>query len=170
MVTATESANPLPVSPATLERAEKMAVQKWGMERLTALTGLQFIRNHSKRQSQQLDAESAAVRNQLFGEKKQEQKAEEMGDHIILGDNTNPTPIVISHPAPQQSSGLGQLVGAAVLGASLLGIPGAGVAAYLYGKSQQPATQNTTIEKIEDVGLGLLKFEDLKTPTPEAGQ
>lgn len=64
----------------------------------------------------------------------------------------------------QQSSGIGSLIGAGILGASLLGIPGAGVAAYLYGKAQnEPAKPDTTvIEKREDLGLGLLKLEDLK--------
>lgn len=166
MVTAAESVNPSFVSPATLERAEKMAVQKWGMERLTALTGLQFIRNHSKRQSRQLDAEAAAVQSKLLGGNQAASKADDqMGDHIILGDNTNPAPIIISHPQPQQqSSGLGQLLGAALAGASLLGIPGAGVAAYLYGKSQaEPVRPDTTIiERSEDLGLGLLKLEDLR--------
>lgn len=73
-----------------------------------------------------------------------------------------------NYPPPvqpqQQSSGLGSLIGAALVGASLVGIPGAGIASYLYAKSQaEPAKPDTTvIEQREDLGLGLLKLEDLK--------
>lgn len=162
MATATESASPSAVSPAILEKAQKMAIQKWGIERLTSLVGAQFLRNHSKRTNQHLDAESAAVRRQLFGENSEPQKADEMGDHIILGDNTNPTPIIIT--GQQQSSGtLGKVLAGAALGAALIGIPGAGVAGYLLSQMADK-TEPPVVAPVDDntVGLGLSKLEDLQ--------
>ena len=153
------------------DRVVSFLDKKGRLELATGLIGLKGLSFGQRQQEKQQTAEDAFVRRTLWGETKDTKQAETEDDvsgHTILGDNiVHQPPVIVTG---QQSSGLGQLVGAAVLGASLLGIPGAGVAAYLYGKSQQPAATNTTIEKIEDVGLGLLKFEDLKTPTPEAGQ
>lgn len=90
------------------------------------------------------------------GKKEDEMRIVSSGDvHVVTPQPVQPQ---------QQSSGIGSLIGAGILGASLLGIPGAGVAAYLYGKSQiQPQKPDTTvIENREDLGLGLLKLEDLK--------
>lgn len=107
-------------------------------------------------------AENKAVREKLWGESDQAASEDMTQGHTILGDVIQQPPVIIA--GQQQSSGLGPLLGAALAGASLLGIPGAGVAAYLYGKSQaEPAKPNTQIiEQREDLGLGLLKLEDLK--------
>lgn len=150
-----------------VQKLERAAISRWKLETLTGLLGIRSLRAHQKESERNMAAENRAVREKLWGESGHTGTGDDVGP-TILGDNiVHQPPVIVTG---QQSSGLGQLVGAALLGASLLGIPGAGVAAYLYGKSQQPAAQNTTIEKIEDVGLGLLRLEDLKTPTPEAGQ
>lgn len=148
-------------------QAKKAALSRWKLETLTGLLAYKGASHHQREQQKNVEAENRRVRKELWGDDTPTAEGDDMGS-TILGDHiVHQPPVIVTG---QQQSGLGQLVGAALLGASLLGIPGAGVAAYLYGKSQQPAAQNTTIEKVEDVGLGLLKFEDLKTPTPEAGQ
>jgi len=141
------------------DRVVSFLDKKGKLELATGMVGLRGLLFSQKQQEKQQSAEDSFVRRKLWGESPETKEAEDVGGHTILGDIVQQPPVIVTG---QQSSGLGQLVGAALLGASLLGIPGAGVAAYLYGKSQQPAAQNTTIEKIEDVGLGLLKFEDLK--------
>ena len=85
-----------------------------------------------------------------------------MGGHTILGDVVQQPPVIVT--GQQQSTGLGTLLGAALVGASLIGIPGAGVAAYLYGVSQQKQPDTQVIERSENLGLGLLQIEDLKQP------
>jgi len=82
--------------------------------------------------------------------------------HTILGDVTNPTPIVI-HSQPQQSSGtLTKVLAGAAIAAGLMGIPAAGIIGYgvsqwAAGKTENKpvATEDTSL----DIGLG--KFEDL---------
>lgn len=104
--------------------------------------------------SKQLDAEGVAVRKKLFGV---DDKAEdEMGDSIVLGDNTHPTPIIING---QQSSGtLGKVLAGAAIAAGLMGIPAAGIIGYgvsqLLDRKPVP-TEDTSL----DVGLG--HIEDL---------
>lgn len=146
------------------DRVVSFLEKKGKLELATGLIGLKGLSFGQKQQEKNQAAEDAFVRRTLWGETKEtkQDEAEDDVGHTILGDNiVHQPPVIVTG---QQSSGFGQLLGAALAGASLLGIPGAGVAAYLYGKSQaEPQKPSTTVvEKIEDVGLGLLKFEDLK--------
>lgn len=76
----------------------------------------------------------------------------------------------VSHQSPiahqPQSSGLGKAVAGAVIGASLLGIPGAGVAGYLVSQMNQQKTEPASVPSVindgETVELGLKKLEDLE--------
>jgi hypothetical protein len=116
-------------------------------------------------QQQELNqsAEDAYTRRQLWGESATNQKADDMGGHTILGDI-----IVPSQPQQQQvpqGSGIGKVLAGAALGASLLGIPGAGVAGYLLNQLQQRPQQQTIQQPQqtgETVDLGLKKIEDLE--------
>lgn len=120
---------------------------------------MQALQSAQRETQKNREAESRFARQKAWGETG-EQASDDMG-HTFLGDIVQQPPVIVTG---QQSSGIGSLIGAGILGASLLGIPGAGVAAYLYGKSQsQPQKPDTTvIENREDLGLGLLKLEDLK--------
>jgi hypothetical protein len=139
-------------------QAKKAGLARWKLETLTGLLQYRAANHHQREREKNIEAENSRVRKELWGDDRQETAGDDMGN-TILGDYHPPQVIVTGQ---QQSSGIGQLLGAAAIGASLLGIPGAGVAAYMLGKAQQQPATNTTIEKIEDVGLGLLKFEDLK--------
>jgi hypothetical protein len=146
------------------DRVVSFLDKKGKLELATGMVGLRGLLFSQKQQEKQQSAEDSFVRRKLWGESPETKEAEDVGGHTILGDIVQQPPVIVTG---QQSSGFGQLLGAALAGASLLGIPGAGVAAYLYGKSQQaeaPKPETTIIEKSEDLGLGLLKFEDLKTP------
>ena len=110
--------------------------------------------------NKQLDAEGVAVRKRLFGaDSEATEKADSMGDNIILGDNTHPTPIVISHQ-PQQSSGtLGKVLVGAALAAGLIGIPAAGVIGYGLSKLNDKPEASSNEDTSLDIGLG--RIEDL---------
>ncbi len=140
-------------------QAKKAALSRWKLETLTGLLAYRGANHHQREQQKNVEAENSRVRKELWGDDRKAESGDDMGN-TILGDYHPPQVIVTG----QQSSGIGSLIGAGILGASLLGIPGAGVAAYLYGKSQtQPQKPDTTvIENREDLGLGLLKLEDLK--------
>lgn len=134
--------------------------EKMGRLKLwSGVLGMQALQASQQETQKNREAESRYARRKAWGETGEE-ASEDMG-HVYLGDIQQPSPPVI---VAGQSSGLGQLIGAALVGASMLGIPGAGVAAYLYGKAQnEPAKPSVeVIEQREDLGLGLLKLEDLK--------
>ena len=80
--------------------------------------------------------------------------------HTILGDYHPPQVVVAGG---QQSSGIGKVLAGAALGASLLGIPGAGVAGYFLSQmNQQKSEQAVPNNDSETVDLGLKKIEDLE--------
>lgn len=122
-----------------------------------AAKGLAF---GQKQQELNQSAEDAYTRRTLWGEKQDQKTGDEMGGHTILGD------IIVPSQPPQQpqQSGLGKLAAAAVVGASLIGIPGAGVAGYLLSKVGQPAAveKPEPASKDQTLDLGLLRLEDLK--------
>lgn len=145
------------------ERAKKAALSRWKLETLTGLLGIRSLQAHNRMSQLNQEAENRAVRQKVWGNDGGASKADEMGDHIILGDNTNPTPIIIT--GQQQSSGsLGKVLAGAALGAALLGIPGAGVAGYLFSKlsQQKPEPVITPTDEDTTIGLGLRKFEELE--------
>jgi len=92
-------------------------------------------------------AESAWTRKALWNS--DESETDEMGNQqTILGDVTNPTPIVVTG----NNSSLGPLL-AALLGAA---IPGAGLAGYLLSQTPdvvQPSNPDETVE----IGLGRIE-------------
>lgn len=116
-----------------------------------------MIQDHRHEQRKNQAAESAFVRQQVWGEKTGQSVEDDMGT-TILGDVTNPTPIVINSQ-PQQQSG-GALKTLAILAAGAL-IPGAGIGGYLASQwlNQKPVATETEDKSLD---LGLLKFEDLK--------
>jgi len=94
-------------------------------------------------------AESAWTRKALWNSDKSE--TDEMGNQqTILGDVTNPTPIVVTG---SQSSALGPLL-AALLGAA---IPGAGLAGYLLNQSPEPVVQAANLDETVEIGLGRIE-------------
>lgn len=129
-----------------------------------AAKGLAF---GQRQQELNQSAEDAYTRRTIWGEKAEQQKSgEDMGGHTILGDI-----IVPSQPQQQpqqpQGSGLGKVLAGAALGASLLGVPGAGVAGYLLSQmNQQKAAEAAPVipspSPDETVDLGLKKIEDLE--------
>ena len=80
--------------------------------------------------------------------------------HTILGDVTNPTPIVINQQP--QSSGIGKVLVGAALAAGLIGIPAAGIIGY--GISQIASQKDEKPISSEDTNLdiGLGHLEDLR--------
>ena len=118
-----------------------------------------MIDSHRKRTEKNLNAEEAAVRRQLWGSKESPEPEEDnMGDQIVLGDLTNPTPIIVNQPA---SNGLGKVLAGAALAAGMIGIPGAGIAGYLLSQMQKdnPVDVPPFTDESLDVGLG--RFSDL---------
>ena len=144
------------------DRVVSFLDKKGKLELATGMVGLRGLLFGQKQQEKQQSAEDAFVRRKLWGECPETKEAEEVGGHTILGDIVQQPPVIVT--GQQQSSGLGSLIGAALVGASLVGIPGAGIASYLYAKSQnEPAKPSVeVIEQREDLGLGLLRLEDLK--------
>ena len=77
------------------------------------------------------------------------------GRTTILGDNVNPTPIVMQQP----SSGMG--VGAALLAAMLgASVPAAGVAGYFASQLLKPEAAVQPQGQQTDVNIGLGRIED----------
>lgn len=143
------------------ERAKKAALSRWKLETLTGLLGIRSLQAHNRMSQLNQEAENRAVRQKVWGNDGGASEPEDMG-HTILGDVTNPTPIVING---QQSSGtLGKVLAGAALGAALIGIPGAGVAGYLLSKMQSKPEPQVITPTDEDttIGLGLRKFEELE--------
>jgi hypothetical protein len=94
------------------------------------------------------------------------QREEEMRI-ISSGDVHVSQPGQASQPQQPQSSGLGKVLAGAALGASLLGVPGAGVAGYLLSQINQrkPVEAAPVVppsSPAETVDLGLKKIEDLE--------
>lgn len=149
-----ESSQTLPI----IEKAQKAGLARWKLESLTGLIGIRSLQAHNRMSQLNQEAENRAVRQRLWCNDGGASESEDMG-HTILGDVTNPTPIVI---AGHQGSGLGKVLAGAALGAALLGIPGAGVAGYLLNKAiTKPEPQTTEPTEDTTIGLGLRKFEEL---------
>jgi hypothetical protein len=146
----------LQISSANLHPSQQLtraAVIREKLEEWTATLGINALKKHQQRTDRNLDAEDAAVRAQAWDtETGSDDQEEGLVDTTILGDVTNPTPVVIS----QSGNKLGPLIAAALLGA---GIPLAGVAGYLLSQSQ--ATPVPAVEQSdESVDLGLGRIED----------
>lgn len=116
-----------------------------------------MIQDHRNEQRKNQAAEGAFVRRQVWGEKPGQSVEDDMGT-TILGDVTNPTPIVINSQPQQSGSALKTL---AILAAGAL-IPGAGIAGYFASQLLKPTTTETTAPEDQTLDLGLLRFEDLE--------
>jgi hypothetical protein len=132
------------------ERAKRTALNRWKLETLTGLLGLRSLKAHQSQSEANAAAENAHARKSVWGSEVPVKDETEMG-HTILGDVTNPTPIVIH--SQQQGSGIGKALVGAAIAAGLIGIPAAGIIGY--GVSQlidrKPvATEDNSL----DVGLG----------------
>lgn len=126
----------------------------------------QSLQDHASRQAKNLAAEDAYVRRKAWEDcSGAAEVGEDMG-HTILGDVTNPTPIVINSTPQQQPSGVGKLLLGTALGAALLGVPFAGIAGFALNhflnkpQPQQPTEDNT-------VDIGLKRLSEL---FPEQGK
>jgi len=120
------------------------------------------LQQHQQRQAKNQEAEDSYVRRKAWEECPGASTVSDDMGHTILGDVTNPTPIVI-HSTQPQSNGLVKVLAGAAIAAGLLGIPAAGVIGYGVSQwaaektdSKPVATEDTSL----DIGLG--KFEDLK--------
>lgn len=116
-----------------------------------------MIQDHRNEQRKNQAAEGAFVRRKVWGEKPGQSIEDDMGT-TILGDVTNPTPIVINSQPQQSGSALKTL---AILAAGAL-IPGAGIAGYFASQLLKPTTTETTAPEDQTLDLGLLRFEDLE--------
>jgi hypothetical protein len=138
--------------------------RQWKLETLTGVVGYRMLDAHRKRTEKNLDAEEAAVRQKLWGEspgKKDETTGEDMGDQIVLGDLTHPTPIIVNQP----STGLGKVLAGSALAAGMLGIPGAGIAGYLLSQMQQKDKPVDVLPfTYETLDVGLSRIGDLVKP------
>jgi hypothetical protein len=134
------------------QKVLKAGLNRWKLESLTGLFGIQAMQKHQQETERNMEAENRHVRKSLWGYD-EPPKEEDMHTQTILGDVTHPTPIVISQPQ-QQSSGLGKVLAGAAIAAGLLGIPAAGVAGYLLSKSMdKPGANQPTEDNTVDIGL-----------------
>jgi hypothetical protein len=143
-------------TPDLLNQAKKAGLSRWKLETLSGLLSYRAANHHQKEREKNIEAENKRVRKELWTDEC-ERSGEDMG-HTILGDYHPPQVVVTGG---QQSSSFGKVLAGAAIGASLLGIPGAGIAGYLFSQMNQkepPATQQDG----ESVDLGLKKIEDLE--------
>jgi hypothetical protein len=141
-----------------VDQVRKSALSRWKLETLTGLLGIKALQSHQAETEKNVQAENQRIRKDLWGYQ-EPQEGEDVNSQTILGDVTHPTPIIING---QQSSGLGKLLAGAALGATLLGIPAAGIGGYLASQLLKPATTETTAPEDQTLDLGLLRFEDLE--------
>lgn len=156
-----------PITPDQLELQGQKKVQKYleqggKLRTLNRVTGFLALDAHRRRTDKNIEAEDAAARRALFGEKDNPKASDDMGQ-FILGDVTNPTPIVVNSPPQQQGSGLGKVLAGAAMGAALLGVPFAGVAGFALSKLMSPPAPVVPTNPTEDttVDIGLRRIEDL---------
>lgn len=119
---------------------------------------MQALQQTQQETQKNREAESRWARQQLWKSNEcQPSQGEDMG-HTFLGDVLMP-----QQPQQPQGSGLGKVLAGAALGASLLGIPGAGIAGYVFSQmNQKPTVTTSPINENETVDLGLKKIEDLE--------
>ena len=146
--------------------ARSKAITYWDkMGRLNLLTGLIGLSNHQKmtiENQKNQQAESAYVRRTVWGETEENMpESDDMATQTILGDVTNPTPIVVAGSADSTLKTVAVLGMAGVMG---LGGAGAGAAAMYWLSKQQPQAAPTTPIEQNDFSVGLGKIEDYLQP------
>lgn len=140
-------------------QAKKAALSRWKLETLTGLLGYRSAKHHQAERERNIEAENRKVRKELWGDTNAATSVSDDMGHTILGDYHPPQVIMASHPS---NSGLGKVLAGAALGASLLGIPGAGLAGFLLSRMQPQTQQEPKQQENESVNLGLLRIDDLK--------
>jgi len=131
----------LPETRPIRQQAKQAGLNRWKLETLTGLLGIEALQAHKDRQKRNLEAEERHVRRKLWGETEADAKgSEDMGNQTILGDYHSPQPLVIQ----PQSSGSGILVPILCAALGTLGPAGA-VGGYLLSRwaAQVPAQQTT---------------------------
>lgn len=124
------------------------------LELLTGLIGAKSLEDHNAETRKNREAESAAVRRDLWGQTDGE--GDDMAGQTILGDVTNPTPIVIA--GQQGGSSALQTMATLALG-GLLG--GGGLAAGMMLNKAPNITAAPVIQQADEtLSIGLGKIED----------
>lgn len=145
---------PFVTSPDFRQKVEKIGLQRGRLKTLGQLMGLQFLQRHQRMAQANQEAEARYVRRKAWGDDSAAESESDAMGHTILGDVTNPTPMVI-HTAPPSGSGVGRLLAGLALGAL---VPGAGLAGYLLPSlltPSQPAPAVTQPADDETIDLGL---------------
>ena len=137
--------------------APKQLQDRWKIQNLMRLTEAENWDAMHEEQQKNREAESAWTRKNLWGAEEVANESEDMRQ-TILGDVNHPAPIVV---APSNSGGLAQTLLPVLLGASLMGVPAAGIAgAALMSSFNQPAVTQPAEQTDETVSIGLGKIED----------
>lgn len=132
-------------------------IQRRGkLELLTGVIGAQSLAAHNNEIEKNREAESAHVRRELWGDTGNETETGDEMQQTILGDVTNPTPVVISG---NNGSGIAGTLATLALGAAL---GGGGIAAgWLLNKAPDVIDKVApVINDNERVDIGLGKLED----------
>lgn len=134
--------------------------QRGGLETLVNTVEAENWAAMHEEQQKNREAESAWVRKNLWGAKEAEGEGEGDGmRQTIVGDVTNPTPIVVSAP---NNGGISHAIMPLALGAALMGIPSAGVIGAALMSMQQSSEPAPKVQmQDETVNIGLGKIEDL---------
>ena len=135
------------------------------IQQLAELTAVEAMRATAEETRKNQEAESKAVRKQLWGS--DETESEDDMATTILGDVTYAaSPASVSQTTPQSSTA--PLLAGMALGASLLGLPAAGLAGYMLAQSDN--TPEPTVESVEfddeSVSIGLGRIEDYLKDQP----
>lgn len=129
---------------------------------LSGVTGHQVLKQNQQEQQKNQEAESNWVRKKVWGspEASETQETEGMGDQTILGDVTNPTPIVIQGGGNNGGNSLLTLALGAALGGGgiflgqMLGKP------IVPATPAQPVIQQPTANQDTTTTIGLGRIED----------
>jgi len=148
-------------SPTFRQQVETIGLKKSKLELLTNLLGIDALRNHQRMSEANQEAENKAARRAAWGDTSDRDVLQDDDmTQTILGDVTNPTPIVVAG----QSGGGGSLL--PLLAGALLGgsIPLAGVAGWLYSQANNPPPVVAPNDD-ESVRLGLERLENIQPQT-----
>lgn len=121
------------------------------LELWTGVIGNRSLENEQDSQRKNRDAEESHVRRNVWGVTDETTEADDMGN-TILGDVTNPTPVVVA--GSTGGSGLASILAGTALGVL---IPVAGVGGYLLSQLQSPEPVPATDpgdDNTIDLGLG----------------
>lgn len=138
----------------TVDHYEKMG----RLHQLSRLLGIRKMERDDQEQHLNREAESKAARRQWIGDAADDDKdADDMGNQTILGDVTNPTPIVVA--GNQGGSDTLKTLAAMALGVLVGGggLAAGAAAAYLLNR---PDTETPVVAPTEEPNIGLGRIED----------